>query len=512
MSILKGILKYGLILIALLVGAVFICAAVMVLIPSVSLFGFKYVNIKDNDKLFEKISYSDFGGVVTAIEIDVAGYDVIIGHGENDEIRIKTELSGVGFYKTQYADEEGTEELSLEDVFVPKTNIAKYKEGAIKTGVITIEAPEVEGLVSFTEKRIHIFLPPAATAVARLDAKTTSGDVEVKNLAIPSVTLTSDSGNQTLTNVAVSELTSVTRKGTLDVGVTEGKNAASYSVTGNVTLKNKLGVVNFAEGINIGTTHANSLIIETDMAEFNLNDVRSDINYSGEAGLVNVKEVSGELLITSKDAKFNIENTCGDKIDAKGDGMLSLDIKELSADVAIFETSGGYITIGNLKTPDSVIKTNTGNVTLGKVLHSTTVETKSGNVKLDQKDVSFVPGSKITIKTEKGIITATDIVSGLDIDSDNGAVTVKVAQVTGNITIKTDIAKAKIELPIAQYDLVTASPNGTVQVNDFGFTVTSNAETISHVNHEGEGACAGTVVVSVKSNSGAVEVTGIVED
>ena len=390
MSILKGILKYGLILIALLVGAAFVMGAVMVLVPSVSFLGVRYAKVEQKGNGYEIVDAKDISGV-TSIKVNADMYNVVIMQNNTSQLSVRVMLDAIGFYKTQYKEvlEDGEKvevAKSVEETFMPQTNIAEIKRGSTE---LVINANPVEGALSFTNREIVIKLPSGAASLRAVEIESTNGKISLENIATTDLTMKSDAGDQTLTNVKVlGKFTSESRKGALKVGVAEGATASAYSLNGpEVTIKNAFGDVTFADGINIGDSSNDKLVITNDKATIKLNNVEANFKYTGEAGLVNIKTTRGEVDIESNDAKFNIDTIAGSSYGFKavGDGMLTLNIGELNVNTAFISTSSGAVDIQRLKGDEvTSITTKTGNVTVKNVYRSVIVNTKSGNITMAQ--------------------------------------------------------------------------------------------------------------------------------
>lgn len=522
MSILKGILKYGLILIALLVGSAFVLGAVMVLIPSVSVFGIRYAKVEQEGDGYKVVSASDIAGI-TGIEVNSDKYNVFIQKNSKNRLSIDVKLSAIGFYKTQYkeVEEEGEKfevAKTMEETFMPATNLEEIKGGF--TTVLTIDVTPVQGLLSYTQRDIIISIPGSISSVNLVSVESTEGSVNVTGITTDELVMKTDSGDQNLKNVVVNNiLTSESRKGAVNVGYTEGKTPANYRLNGNqTTFTNKFGNITFADGIDVGDSSEDKLTINNDKGNVTLNNVYASFDYTAEAGLVNIKSTSAEVNIVSNDAKFNIETVTGTAFgfSASGTGALTFDIGTFDVNTVYIKTGSGAVNIDILQCYKSTtIETTIGNVDIERVKSSIVCKTESGNITMAQPPRSESPRKDITmvIETVSGSVDLSKIVCGVEVKSSNGKVDVSVLEVNADISVETGIGTPTVLLPVdsTKYDIVTAA-TGTVSVEDLSVIVSTNQETVSHFNHN-EGECTdANHVVTVKSSGGNVVVKGIVRD
>ena len=520
MNIVKGILKYALILIALVVGAAFVLGAIMVLAPSVTILGVKYAHIELGDEGYQVLNVNTSKDV-TSLEIDAADYNVEVVVGEFDTLRVDIKLDAMGFYKAQYNEtiEDGEtvqEEKSIQEIFLPQTNIATMNNGT-PSNKVTIKAGKVEGLLNFTKRSIKVMLPEDKDALNNINITTVDGEVDLTGIRGYNVNLKTESGSQTITDCYLEAFTSESKNGEIKVQVSEGKTASNYPITGNVAITNRFGNVKIQEGIYIGLSTANTLTLSNETGTMEFDKVYSNIEYTGDAGLIKINEVKGELKVTSDDAKFEIGSITGvsSNIDAVGEGTLTFVVtgKIVSGTVVDIETETGSVTINELETGDVRIVTTVGNVKVNKVYNSINVKTTSGNITLRQDDAIQANDATLTVETERGIIDLGKVVSRVDAKANNGSIKVIVARLsTYGMKIESDIGAIQVNLPTISgaseaFDVIT-NTTGACKIEHIpGVT----ANTHSHYNHEGEG-CTTARKVNITSRAGSITIKGYAED
>ncbi len=509
MKILKGVLKYGLILVALLIGAAFVMGAVMIFVPSVTIFGYRYANVTHTGSGFETNNYSDLNGF-NKIEIDAGAYNVSISQNADPTLSIRSKLSVNGFFK--YSEDKTAEEL-----FLPTYNIQALKDNTADS-TLRITVSQIEGLLNYTESTIAVKVPVnlmESGKIESINVKTASGTITIGSddiIEVGEITLESYQGNQTIKNVRnIQYLNSTSNSGALLVEKTYAGATNEYSIKHDATIINQLGDIKLNTGINV----EGKLKIETNMSTITLNDILGSFEYDGDSGLVNMKNVTGQLDISSNDAKFIIDKVQGSasNILATGEGNLTFEIGTIEAGSVSITSGSGAITINNLKSTQTVFTTKTGNVTINNAYLNATVTTRSGNISVTQPTLTGVEkdalvASEVKLETTSGSINANGIVSKLSVKVNNGRgiANITVVEVNDDITVEGSDGKITIILPVTDFDIVTESATGEVSIADMGIpTVTTKENTRSHIGHtaaEGEEK----VTVTVITASGYIEI------
>lgn len=493
MSLIKGIVKYIFILLLIVLGVGVVAGAIM-MIFNVSIFGYKYVSVNEKQTYYVSASpqmgesYFEHLDKLREVEIDAGNVDVTItpnrfNVSDFGYIRIYSIIQGNGIAKIEdkeIKDCYTTFKPTIETLYSNGTPTEFYK--------LIIKNETVDGLVNLTHHKIDVAIPnDLATKLFNLTIRTRGGDINIQkdgeepnNDTIIKVsdttTLETTYGNMNMRYIDIENLDAKSISGKMTFCETIG------NINGVVKIKNQTGRVVFEEGVNF----LSSCQIESGISRIKINDIVGAFEYRGESAYLDIGHVTGSVNIYSTDAVVNINEISGPSSrifagysqDARDNpnhiGNRIFRIKKADFSEALIpdmylETNSGEIRIDELITKGATnvdamasLLTESGNITIGKLVGDVQATSKRGNIKINQGTYSDYPtltevlkSSEITVKNTSGNITLKNIVGALNVNvktDGNSPIDVEILEVNNDITIAGYNGNANIKLPTTKLD------------------------------------------------------------
>ncbi|MGN1227074.1 MAG: hypothetical protein ACI4TX_00360 [Christensenellales bacterium] len=499
MSLIKGIVKYIFILLGLAIGAGVILCAVMMFVPNVSILGYKYISVNQKNEyiLHSNPSNQDYVAnldKVTDIEIDAENVNVTVTPlnsriSNKGYFEVFSLIQGNGFAKVP----EGI--TSMQDMYYTfKPEVVALGNGNYK---LIVTNKTADGLVNLTHHKLEVFIPiDIATNLENLSIKTKAGDITVEKDNIDSTNdtvicvndttiLESTSGNQNVRYITINTLNAKSYSGKMIFNKEIG------NIKKNAILENEIGSITFGENVNI----LGSCQLKSGISRIKMNDITDTFEYVGESAYLEVGKVTGKVSIKSTDAIINIEEVSGpgsfitagfDPDHPNQIGNRSFRINKVDTSTLFLETNTGDIIINELISqddieakPDGNLLTESGNITIGKLVGDVSAVTKSGNIKITQGTYSEYPSNKSTlqnayikVQSNKGNVVLKNIVGEMHVNITSGGnspIEIEMIEVNKNSEINGKNGNMNLSLPMLLTD------NSTPNVYSLAF-FTQNAD------------------------------------
>ena len=434
MSLIKGLFKYLFILLGLLALGVAILAAVMFFVPSVSIFGYRF----KSSHAEHTISLAETTDI-NKVTIKTSAYNINVKPNTNSispntfYITIKNNYTGYANSKNDEVLINGqkiseinkfTNDSILENKVDAEGNVVMNGDQPVKiAGSYMIDLTELSGIISLGGSNVTIYVPQTShyidytleTRSGKISfSKVAGSDSKVKTNNL-NISTTSARGTFSLDNV---EMVSTA---TLEIKNFLGRIQINSDIGGSVKISSKTGSFMFN---NIGTEGVSS--IEGETVESGTKQVMLLI--TGDNPYVSFKKLNGSLKLTSPSGIVEGEIVNGDIIS-----------NSTNARIEVAKLLGGCN-----------IQTKQGNVIINQVgesiaeLRPINITTTTGEVKLGQEKkivrdeetitYGYVYGKVSTIVTTSGKVTLDNVLNHIDnISTDNGYVNVTFAK---NSTVK----------------------------------------------------------------------------
>lgn len=377
MELIKNLLKYLIILLCLVVGAVSIMAGVLFLVPNARIFNFRYVANHNSNV----VNYANMN--LTKVNIETNNYDIVVmpnslqGVDTNSSFKLIIKNNYTGFANNinqtlieKLSGSEDKEYLNIQDF--KEANFSAFKNGT----ELTLKLIEPMGLVSYGSSKVIVYMPENLTGV-EYNLATNKGDI-----------IFAKNSNKSSQKISTSNITINVKsaKGSFNLDNTKMENGSSLFIS------------NYIGKVNINSENIGNVIINSNSGNFTF----KNIGYDGFNG--------GNLTISGNNPYVRVDTVYG-KVDFKTTTGF-LQVKNIR-DVLIAETQNGIIRIdkalGGLQ-----ISNNSGETTINQIgsdvlsKKSTTIISKSGTIKLGGDEQSAAKGvyalDKITAQSSKVIV------------------------------------------------------------------------------------------------------------
>ncbi len=488
MSLIKGIIKYIFILLLIGLGAVVLMGAAMMLF-GVQIFGYRYINVNERvEYLVSPSSYSrdhyENADKVTTIEVNAGNMNVTIYPHNYNWFAVNSLIQGNGFSK-------GDGETSTKDMYTTlKPEIVQNEDGTYK---LVITSKTADGVVNLTHHRLQIAVPATseyaiASNLQNLTVTTRAGSINIdKDIKVPTndailkmsnfTTLQTTSGDINVRYGSINHIKAKTDSGKMIFSSTVGnikKTAQIESNTGNIK---------FEKGVDI----EGNCLFKSGISRITLNNISSKFEYEGESAYLEIGKVTGQVYIKSSDAVVNIEEISGsgawisagynpesrDNNEPNKVGNRKFRIGKADVSTLFLETNTGEIYFGELISTETTTETKksgnllteSGNITIDKLIGNVSAITKSGNIKINQATYADEPSYADTLKSayikvqsEKGNIVLNDIVGELHVkvkEDGNAPITINMLEVNSNSEIIGQKGNMKLNLPVILADGTT---------------------------------------------------------
>lgn len=404
----NGFRTFLLILTTILLTGVFGIAGYLVLVPGSSVFGLQYLSnstINVVDKIQNNLfKFSDYNKIV----VDVAG-----GKGHT-HVQVNYD-NPTGMTNSQIILAEDTKGFTRVGSRLDY-DISIDRSGGVMT--ITVSEPEYNflHLVNNTVLKLNVYKNDSISG-AEIVIKTGSGSVRLggksTDTGIALKTTTSEVDVQTLSGKIVltenldvtssasfiSESGSINIAGEVDDHLSESNsNQANNRTIPNLVLQSKTGKITTAD-LNADVS------VKTFNSHVNLGSIVGNIDLDMESGILNLKNVSGNLV-----SENHLLYTAVSALEVKGDvtlvnddGNFAVDIKSIKGETAI-RTGNKTVKIGNVEKACTV-QTINGIIDVTKSVSNSNelVLTTTGN------GAVYLKGDKLrgdnTVSTQNGSIT-----------------------------------------------------------------------------------------------------------
>ena len=368
------------------------------------------------------------------------------------------------------------------------------------------------GLLTKVNTQLIILYDASTFGNRNLIIQTNSGDVIIgndvdsqltQNFSANEISVTSGSGNVYLGNVSVT--------GELRVSKESGDFTSQVDLPVNVYIgiSSGLGTINLT---NVGTGAGQTgLILQTiNNANISFDDIRGDLVFEGQAGLITGGRVEGALSVNGGDLDINLDEVVGNVDCDLSDG--TLDITTVRGNVTSKTTGGGRVYI------DSILGT-------------ANIETSGGEILLldTRSDVTCVSGSgkitvtgssntaQYTINSRSGECTLNNIYGSVyfeTLDEGNARINIEYQDLSGENYIKTQTGA--INITVRNDDSFyfkgwNTANNVSIRLSGCETTAYDNTETTEFPN----GAfiyranSQSTDTLEIRSVSGSITATGV---
>jgi len=493
MAIIKGVAKYALILVLLVLGLALVLGAVMVVF-NVPIFGFRFANVSAEYDYTMNVSAENTDTSIMDFDkilIEADRFTVKVVYTPLERVIIDGEVRLNGFFR-ETDETKGEKNLNkLFKIEKPQT----IKQGEEEKGTLLIRTLLQDGMINTVSTTVTVAIPKSHKDLVSITASTGGGMFTMTDrensedqLTVQNLKVTTTSGSQNIDSCGIANFESISERGDVNIGNMKTEtNVDTTAVTGNVKIVNKYGKITFKDGINIG----GNCDIESVTSVIKMNNVYGSFSYKGDSGYITLKDVTGTVYLDSSDVscKINsINKSSAELVLSNGKGA-SLDIKSINAATVVVKTQHGNIDIESLKTDTANFDTTTGNITIDKLSSQIKATTTTGNITIRQDDLvnctlndsGTLP---IDISTQKGTVVLSNINAKLNaVVSENGTIEVEMVGVFDDCVISGGTNFVNVELPTIRIDTITSSKSGSVDFNLLEHIYTGNGYTFSRINN-----------------------------
>lgn len=482
MSLIKGIIKYIFILLLIGLGAVVLMGAAMMLF-GVEIFGYRYISVNErvNYLIAPSESSHDYyanADKVTEIEISADNMNVTVYPQDYNWFTVSSLIQGNGFSK-------GDGETAIKDMYTTlKPQIVQI--GDTDTYKLVITSKTADGLVNLTHHKLEIAVPAnarlqIASNLKNLTIKTKAGSINIdKDIKVPTnnailkiagtTKLETTSGDINVRYGSINKIEAKTNRGKMVF------NSEIGNIKGTAQIESNTGNIKFEKGINI----EGNCLFKSGISRITLNDITSKFEYEGESAYLEMGIVTGQVYIKSSDAVVNIKEITGadawisagynpdsrDNNEPNKVGNRKFKIGKANVSTLFLETNTGEIYFDELISTESTtdtkasgnLLTESGNITINKLVGNVSAITKSGNIKINQATYEDEPSYRnvlqnayIKVQSEKGNIVLGNIVGEMHInvkEGGNAPINISMLEVNKNSEILGQKGNIKLSLPV----------------------------------------------------------------
>ena len=473
MGVIGTIMKIIMIVLVAALAVFIILGAILMIFPSVSIFGLHYITSDNKELTFEKLDdskYSTWWNEADVIRVETGGYDIKVrvtttGHsGENysnNAVKITSAYKGFvwgGAWEPTYSSTI-TDEKYLDD----RTENVFYVKVDEPTGGFLIRSETVLELIvssnALDDKTLEIATNTGTFTIGGDDITDNSTKINTKEIVIES-----QSGQVNLNNYSVEEALTITKtsgnvKSLLDIpctttiNITGGYGLVELENVGNQALQNTL--------VTMNTTNTHTVI----------KNIFGDFDFTAEGGLLEVENISGfaNLTLGACDCKVA---TVGNGIDANGgDGYLR--IEKVNGNSTLVRNNG-ETTIGE-NTGWVNFSSANGSLSLNSCYGDVTATSTYGNISVTCKDAF-----NLNINNRHGNTNFTDAQGLVSINTSSefdsrgtGTITGSFKEVSGQNIINAYAGNVNLTIPQNEFALGWRNMSGAVNINMGSLKTTS---------------------------------------
>ena len=424
---LKGILLYSLIIIAVVLLVFGIMILLMFIFPNLKLFGYGMISKNQTITNTNIISTS---GVVE-------NYNLAVNAGNFDLSIIGTEDDKISYKVIDHC-------FGASNVF--KSNV---KESAQSNGY-SLTLTEPNGIILYKNSSFTVYVPK--NLIYNLTVKTDGGNINVTNITVDNLNVTTGNGNFYLKEKDITSLT-----------------------LSSLYIQTNSGAFNFKDYANVEVI--DELIINSNKGNFLFNNLTADVK-------INSKDVYFEAInvtTCSKGFEANIKNI-----------VLKISNALTSTSQNSILTSSCLINIANL-TGTTSIKSSNGDITFGIINSECVIYSSEGNVKIDKAK------EYIKVESKYADITVKEFEKNAYFINSNGKITAKSTSLDtfDNTIIRTGAGNVTFETAIAPFNIKctgTSSVNLTINKFYYGESASDAKQYVLEVEN-------GNALVKIDSNS-----------
>ena len=464
MGVFGTIMKIIMIVLVAALAVFVILGAILMIFPSVSIFGLHYVTSDNRELIFEELdesSYSTWWDEADVIRVETGGYDINVRvtttgqTGENyNNNSVKINSAYKGFVWGDVWEPTYSSTITDEKYLDDRTENVFYVKMAEPTGGFLIRSETVLDLIvssnALDDKTLEVVTNTGTITIGGDDITDDSTKINTKELVIES-----QNGQVNLNNYSVEDALTVTKnsgnvKSLLDIPCT-----TTISITGGYGLVELENLGNEASQdtlVTMNTTNTHTVI----------KNIYGDFDFTAEGGLLEVENISGyaNLVLGSCDCRVA---TVGNGLDANGgDGYLR--IERVNGNSTLVRNNG-ETTIGE-NTGWVNFSSANGSLTLSSCFGDVTATSTYGNIAITCKDAF-----NITINNRHGNTNFTDaqglVLINTSTEFDNrgtGTITGSFAEVLGQNIINAYAGNVNLTIPQNDFALGWRNISGAVNI------------------------------------------------
>lgn len=499
MELVKKIIVSILTIVGILLAGIIICAGVLVVFPDTKIFGISYINTTSKDPETTIVSEINIGDEYT-LEVIAGNYDVKFLPKSNENFTATLQNNVVGFVKELDSNKKARLNYNIDNdnkkitfTVVEPNGLFLKRETSLQIGI-----PQ-----SFLDKKINI--------ISQTNRGTTyfgSSDSILRVHNVDASCLNAKGGVK-LQYAQIS--------GDLNIKNVLGRIDVQNEIKGTVTIDSTMGTYTFGKIKDLvvvageGNKNNNPAIIL---------DECNNITWNSESGSLKVKGfVLGVIKVETKNANFDIANLVGHTLIEGDDTNVHIgQVGNFAEDPTTRYNSYNWKLFTDVVSPVITINSGSGNIavdksyfdlalssTKGKItvknaMRPVVVETTSGSINVDFRDVdnnslrnsilsgeteltqldifiinkylSYLEGEKIekvngedvvtydkieslVVTTESGPVTVNNIINSIKITAQSSLITLNYKHVRNTSDIKTSSKDVIIKAPVENFKITT---------------------------------------------------------
>lgn len=466
MAIIKRIIAIAFVLVSLATVGVIISAGVLVLFPTVSIFGIKYVSTRQETEQTVVLKNSSNGVLTsnlssTKLVIQTDGFDVkLVKYNvlhDKIHIGILNELNGFA--------NNGVDDASVQTTY------------SYETQTVTVTTTEPSGFIPYRRTLLTIGLPKYFMEENGMSVEfrtnkglLTIGDdenlINIKNLEAECLEY---KGGLSLDNVNVHQKFTINN--------ILGRIVVEQNLSAEVEINSRIGTYIF-NNINILTVKGSDVEGVNNAPSITVKKVDT-VLYEAESGILNIEEITDDIIINTKNAEINIGKASKTlTIDAEN-SYINIDevgTRTISSSPSNINTYRGKVTINNSNTALNII-TQSANIEVLNAYKLVHAESAIGAIKVSFDETNTnTTAIMLEVVTEEGSVNVANIKGAVNIQAINSTITADFLSVNGTNIIqsgagpidgtRTRGARAiNVTAPVESYVLKTKSKTGSVNVD-----------------------------------------------
>ncbi len=444
MNVFVNLLKILIVLLSIAVVAIVIMLGLMVLVPSVSLFGIHFVN-GDNKVVF---NYYDIKSAehmaewanIDTVSITTDSWDIYVYPVDKTEhAHTKNGIDARLYRNYSGFSNNAVSEATISDYIVEDKADGKH---------LSISTIEPTGWFSRFNCALYIYVGEDALANKQLLLTSKSGKIEVgdtiqnksQTLEIKTLKMVTDSGNSYLNDVNVTSGVDIVKK--------SGNIYLNTDMNCDVELSITSGLGNiYTKAIGSVEKSRSIIIHELYNCGVELGNVYGSLMVNANWGSVKAGEVTGMVVFEGKSCNLNLDKVGGKMFFNSVDGSVSVN----EAQILVADISGnGSVSVNKLQGA-SAINSTTGAIEIQNVFKDIVATTTSGDITLNNATDATV---NYVIESTNGNVTVTNVIGSVNFNVNNDGRSSFVGsyqKMIGENVIKTNSGEINISMLNAQY-------------------------------------------------------------